>query len=58
MESSSPVFPNFRLGMGFELSLVSDALASGVRILSEAAKPAAAVVPFFRKSRRSIAYLR
>ena len=57
MESSSPVFPSFRLGMGFALSPVSDAFASGVRIVSDAAKPAAAVVPFIMKSRLSMVYL-
>src|ERR1035441_2758127 len=57
MESSSPVFPNFRLGMAFVLSPASAALVGGVRIVSASAKPAAAVVPFFRKSRLSIGSL-
>ena len=56
MESSSPVFPSFLLGMGFRT--VSSALATGPKISLEAARPAAAVVPVIRKFRLSIAYLR
>ena len=56
MERSAPVFPRRRLGMGvnFEVSL---AFASGSRSSFDAANPAAAAVPFRRKSRRRMGYL-
>jgi hypothetical protein len=43
--------PNRRLGMGPGKEL-SPALASGCRTFFAAAKPAAAAVPFLKKSRR------
>jgi hypothetical protein len=42
------------MGANFEVSL---AFAVGLIIFVEAAKPAAAAVPFLRKSRRRIVYL-
>src|ERR1039457_2203088 len=53
IESSSPVLPNFLLGIGLALLLAGCACARGSNILAEVTKPAA--VPIFKNSLLSMA---